>query len=223
MNQPASEPTEQIRTWAATLAPVGIQSQTGQIIDPACVVTVRDGASLIASDGTRIGTVTEASIVDGHLTVTGTLDAGALLPFAPPTFDTGLQDRRIFGSVDSDETHNGTTTFHTLTVSNVRTGFTPAWNDPEIIFARDWCIHLTGTDDLVPMPDYATAKQAAARFNRWWRNYRGSSRLRGEGYVDLPDASAVVRPWPYDAEDPDGHAKALAELREDDPDGWLST
>jgi hypothetical protein len=220
--KPAPEPTTQTN-WAATLAPVGIPSQTGQIIDPACVVTVRDGASLIASDRTRIGTVTEASIVDGHLTVTGTLDPDGLLPFALPTFDTGMHDRRTFSPMDSDRPNHGTTTFHTLTVSNVWTGFQPAWDDPEIRFARDWCIHLTGMDDLVPMPDLATAKQAAIRFNRWWRNYRGSSRRRGEGYVDLPDVSAVVRPWPYDAEDPDGHAKALAELRQDDPDGWLST
>lgn len=221
MNQPAPEPTTRTN-WAATLAPVGIQSQTGQIIDPACVVTVRDGASLIASDGTRIGTVTEASIVDGHLTVTGTLDPGSLLPSAPPTFDTGMHDRRTFGPMDSDGPNNGTTTFHTLTVSNVRTGFTPAWNDPEIMFARNmiWCVQILDIDDLVPMPDYATANRAAIRFNQWWRNYRGSSRTRGEGYVDRPNASAIVRPWPYD---PNGHAEALAELRRDDPDGWLST
>jgi hypothetical protein len=219
MNQPTPEPTEQARTWAATLAPIGIQNQTGQIIDPACVVTVRDGASLIASDGTQIGTVTEASIVDGHLTVVGILDPDGLLPFAPPTFDMGLHDRRTFGPVDSDGPNHGTTTFHTLTVSNVRTGFTPAWNDPEITFARDWCIHLTGTDDLVPMPDYTTAKQAAARFNRWWQDYRAKRMADG---VELPDSSAIVKIWPYDAEDPNGHAKALAELRNDDSDGWLS-
>lgn len=108
-----------------------------------------------------------------------------------------------------------------MEINTVRTGFDPAWtDDPEIMFARDWCVHLVGPDDLIPMPDYATADRAATRFNRWWQDYR--ARRKEQEDVDLPETPAIVRPWPYDADDPNGHAKALSDLRADDPEGWLS-
>lgn len=66
---------------------------------------------------------------------------------------------------------------------------------------------MVGPDDLIPMPDYATANRAATRFNRWWQDYRAQ---RDE--AAFPDTSAIVRPWPYDADDSNGHAEAFAEL-----------
>lgn len=202
------------QTWIAVLAPIGIAGSTGQIIDPECVITVRDGAPLFAPNGSLVGLVTGASVVDGYLTVTGTLYPDRDIPNALPTFDS------VFAPLHSDDPDVGTFTFHTLTVNAVRTGFEPAWSDSKIMFARNWCVHVLGSDDLIPMPDYATADRAATRFNRWWQNYL--TRRRQQEGVYLPDTSATVRPWPYDADDPNGHARALAELREDDPDEWLS-
>jgi hypothetical protein len=210
----------QTSTWAATLARIGEVGLNDQIIDPACVITVSDGAPLLTRDGTRIGEVIGASVIDGYLVVTGTLDPDRTIPNALPTFDGGPHDRRTFSPVDSDGPHCGTTTFHTLTVTAVRSGFEPAWSNPEIMFARDWCVQVLGPDDLIPMPDYATADRAATRFNRWWQDYR-ARRLNDDG-VDLPETPAIVCPWPYDADDPNGHAEALAALSADDPDGWLS-
>jgi hypothetical protein len=188
--------------WAATLAPVGRASWDNKTIDPECVITVSVGAPLLALDGTRIGEVTEASILELHVVATGVLDPGSTIPNATPTFQGGLHDRRTFCR------SSGMTTFHTLTVTAVHTSFASVWSDPEIMFARDWCVHVLGPDDLVPMPDYATAYRATTRFNHCWQDY-------------LPGTPAIVRPWPYDAENPNGHAEALAELRADDPEGWL--
>lgn len=211
----------QRQTWSATIAPIGNPGTTGQTIDPDCVITVREGAPLFAPDGSLIGRVTGASVIDGHLVVSGTLSPGSTLPNAVPTFDAGHNDRCTFGPVDSDNSSPVTITFHTLEINTVRTGFTSVWpDDTEIMFARNWCVHVLGSDDLIPMPDYATADRAATRFNRWWQNYL--TRRRQQEGVYLPDTSATVRPWPYDADDPDGHAVALAELRADDPDGWLT-
>jgi len=205
--------------WAANLAPIGKSDPTGRIIDPDCVITVREGAPIFAPDGSPIGRVTGASVIDGHIVVTGILDSDRTIPNALPTFDAGHNDRCTFELVDSDGP-SGTITFHTLTITAVRSGFEPAWSDPEIMFAHDWCVHVLGPDDLIPMPDYATANRAATRFNHWWQDYR--ARRKEQEDADLPETPAIVRPWPYDADDPNGHAQALAELRADDPDGWLS-
>jgi hypothetical protein len=209
----------QRNTWAAALAPIGVRAETGQIIDPECVVTVRDFAPILAPDGAPIGVVTHVEIIDGHIVAVGTLNTGRDLPDARPTFEVGLLNRRTFGDADSDENRAGTVTFTALEINAVRSNLDPAWpDDPEIRFTRDWCVHVIGPDDLIPMPDHATAVRAANRFNRWWRNYLAR---RSDDGVDLPPVPAVVRPWPYSADDPDDHAKALAELRADDPEGWL--
>ena len=74
-----------------------------------------------------------------------------------------------------------------------------------------WCIHLSGPDDLIPMPNRTMADRQADRFNQWWSTYRGERDV-------LPVLSAEVISWPSAPAD---HAEALAELRADDPDGWL--
>jgi len=107
-------------TWAATLAPIGKPDPAGRTIDPDCVITVREGALLFALDGTRIGRVTGASVIDGHLVVAGTLDPNRTLPNALPTFDAGYNDRRTFGPVDSDDPGSGTVTYHTMEINAVR-------------------------------------------------------------------------------------------------------
>lgn len=210
-------------TWAATLAPIGKAGITGQIIDPECVITVRDGAPLFAPDGSPIGRVTGVSVVDGYIVATGTIDHDRNLldvlvdaiPDVLPTFDVGANDRRTFGPVNDDGTHCGTVTFHTMEIGAVRAGYEPAWTDSEIMFSEDWCVHVLGPDDLIAMPDYATAARSARRFNAWWHKYRTQ---REEDGVDLPETPAIVRPWPYDT----GHPAALAELQANDPEGWLS-
>jgi hypothetical protein len=209
----------QRNTWSATLAPIGVCGQTGQTIDPECVITVRYNAPIVDPDGTPIGVVDAATILDGHLVVTGTLDSGRNLPNALPTFDVSPYDRLTFDPFDGDDGNVGKATFHTIEINTVRTGFKPAWpDDTKIRFSNDWCVYVPGPDDLIPMPDKATADRAAIRFNQWWKDYR-TRRCNDDG-VDLPDIpAAIVRPWPYDT---DGHAEALAELRADDPDGWLS-
>lgn len=131
-------PMTQHTTWAATLAPIGKSDPTGRTIDPDCVITVREGALLFAPDGSPIGRVTGASVIDGHLVVAGTLDPDRTLPNALPTFDAGYNDRRTFGPIDSDDPGSGTVTYHTMEINAVRTGFDPAWpEDPEIMFARN--------------------------------------------------------------------------------------
>lgn len=135
-------------TWVATLAPVDEPSTTGHAIDPKCVITVRDGAPLIAPDGSPIGRITGASIIDGHLVVTGTLDPGQDIPNALPTFESGANDRRTFGPVDSDDPRPGTVTFHTMEINAVRTGYEPAWSDPEIMFSAGWCAPSEPIHDL---------------------------------------------------------------------------
>lgn len=204
------------QTWSATLAPIGEASRDNRIIDPACVITVSDGAPLLTHDGTRIGEVTSASVIDGYLVVTGILEPDRTIPNALPTFDVGHHDRRTFSPVDSDGPHYGTTTFHTLTITAVRAGFEPTWSDSEIMFTHDWCVHVLGPDELIAMPDHVTADRAATRFNNVWQQYR--AQLVDKPEIDLPETPAVVRPWPYAY----GHAEALAALRADDPDGWLS-
>lgn len=217
-------------TWAATIAPIDRPGSTGQTIDPQCVITVRDGAPLFDHYGVPIGRVTGATVVDGYVVATGTLDPGRDLPDAAPTFDADTPDPS-FGHVDGDVRivsgrgrPDGTVTFTTLEIYAVRSGFEPAWSDPfepaqpdpQIMFSRDWCVHIVGPDDLIAMPDYATAERAAGRFNDWWKRYLEQ---RGEtDGVGLPESPAVVRPWPYST----GHPEALAELQADDPDGWLS-
>lgn len=78
-----------------------------------------------------------------------------------------------------------------------------------------WAVHVEGPDDVIPMPDRTTAEQAAARCNA------GADAFRARPDYD-PDHDAIwhaaVTPWPWD---PEGHAEALADLRKDDPDGWL--
>lgn len=209
-------------TWAATIAPIDRPGSTGQTIDPQCVIIVRDGAPLLDPDGVPIGRVTDASIIDGYVVATGTLDPGRDLPDATPTFDADTTDQS-FGHVDGDVRivsgrgrPDGTVTFTTLEICAVRSGFEPAWPDAQIMFSRDWCVHVVGPDDLIAMPDYATAERAAGRFNAWWKRYLAR---RGEtDGVGLPESPAVVRPWPYDT----GHPAALAELQADDSEGWLS-
>lgn len=120
-------------TWSAVLAPVGVLGETGQIISPECVITVREGALLSDAEGTPIGRVDSATVVDGYITVTGVLDEATDLSVAKPTFDGSPYDRRLFGPPD-----NPTVTFETLEIGRVWFGRSPApaWSDPMIAFAR---------------------------------------------------------------------------------------
>lgn len=208
--------------WAATLAPIDRAGSTGMIITSDCVITVRPGAALVARSEPghrvlrRVGQVTGASVIDGYLVAVGTLAPGFDVPTTLPTFDSGYSDLRTFNPADSDGPYVGTTTFHTLEINRVCAGFGPTWPDAEIRFSRTWCIHLLGPDDLIPMPDYATADRSATRFNTFWEGYVAQRPADG---VDFAGAPAIVRPWPYAD---DEHAAALDELRADDPEGWLS-
>lgn len=199
--------------WAATIAPVGVPGSNGQIIASDCEVTVRDGAPLFGTSGVPIGRVDNVSVVGGHLVATGTLDPGQGLPSALPTFDVSVDDTT--DPDDGDGQRAGSTTFRHMVIHAVRANFTPVWSDPEIRFVWDWCVHVLGPDDLIPMPDHATAVRAADRFNTWWQKYRAT---RQDDGAALPGTPVIVRPWPYA---PDEHASALADLRADDPDGWL--
>jgi hypothetical protein len=77
-----------------------------------------------------------------------------------------------------------------------------------------WCVYITGMDDLIPMPDRAMAERRATHFNQWSEEYQ----KQRDPSRDWPVPRAEVKPWPYAPAD---HAEALAELRDDDPDGWL--
>lgn len=78
-----------------------------------------------------------------------------------------------------------------------------------------WAVHVEGPDDIIPMPDRTTAERAAARCNT------GADAFRARPDYD-PQRDAIwhasATPWPWD---PEGHAEALADLRQADPDGWL--
>lgn len=203
--------------WAAILAPIGKPGTTGQTIASDCVITVREGAPLFDRiTGDAIGKVTGTEVFDGYLVATGTLHPGQDLPDTNPTFDSGFNDQCTFGPLDSDEPNAGTVTYLALEVNRVYAGYDPAWPDPRIGFTNRWCVHTIGPDDLIPMPDHAMAERAAARFNTWWQDYRNSRQSDG---LDLPTTPARVEPWPYGE---DAHSAALAELRDDDPDGWLT-
>lgn len=108
---------------------IGKPDPTGRTIDPECVITIRDGASLLAPDGSPIGRVTGASIIDGHLVVTGTLDPGQDLPNALSTFDIDANDQLTFGPGNSGDPQ-------------------PAWSDPEITLAAGWCAPSEPIHDL---------------------------------------------------------------------------
>ena len=88
-----------------------------------------------------------------------------------------------------------------------------------------WCIHIIGPDDLIPMPDRATADRQAAKFMESWTRYR--NRRISENPDDpsndyFPEVAALVVPWPSDySGHREAHASALAELRANDVDGWL--
>jgi len=149
--------------WTATIAPIGERGATGQTIATDCAVTVHDGAPLIGTSGVPIGRVETAAIIDGHLVVTGTLDPGQELPTALPTFDVSEHPTDVVEEGPGAEA----VTFHDMAIRAVRTDFTPVWPDPQIRFVRAWCVHVVGPDDLIPMPDRATAERAADRFNDW--------------------------------------------------------
>lgn len=221
-NTPGSMPTmTQTTTWTAILAPTGERGATGQIIAHDCEITVRDGAPLLGTSGVPIGLVDTATILDGHLIATGTLDPGQDLPTAAPTFDVGPDDtdEHTIDLDDGDGPDAGSTTYRHLSIHAVRTEFSPVWSEPGIGFVRNWCVHVIGPDDLIPMPDHATAVRGADRFNTWWDRYHADRVAEDPRMAEmLPRVNATVRPWPYGS---DEHALALADLRADDPDGWL--
>ena len=81
-----------------------------------------------------------------------------------------------------------------------------------------WCVHVHASDDLIPMPSRDLADRQAAKFNAWWAKHLADHNTDGSyGDPSLTVVEAIE--WPYTA---DEHAKALAELRADDPDGWLN-
>lgn len=86
-----------------------------------------------------------------------------------------------------------------------------------------WCIHLTSSDDLIPMPDKETADRQVAKFSEFWADYRNRRIAEGpDGY--FPEVAAQVIPWPSDYDGyREEHASALEELRANDVDGWLKT
>lgn len=70
-----------------------------------------------------------------------------------------------------------------------------------------WCIHIKVSDDIIPMPDRTTADKKTNHFNEEWTHF-----------IDSPAPAHVIE-WPDSA---DTHAAQLAELRENDEDGWLT-
>jgi hypothetical protein len=73
---------------------------------------------------------------------------------------------------------------------------------------RLWAVHVSGTDDVLAMPDRAAADAKAAEVNVIGEHLRN----RPTASPDDVQFSAEVVPWPYSAED---HAKALAVLAAD--------
>lgn len=118
-------------TWFAVLAPVGVRGETGQVISPDCVVTVREGAPLVGQKGDSIGRVDRAAIVDGWLSAAGVLDEAIDLSAEEPVFTGGPSDQCAFGPFDEP-----TVTFSTLEITEVRfsRSLEPAWSDPMISF-----------------------------------------------------------------------------------------
>ena len=68
-----------------------------------------------------------------------------------------------------------------------------------------WAVHVKGPDDILPMPDRATAHKKAAELNE----LLASLRNRADVSPHDPRMAAEVVPWDGDAED---HAVYLAQL-----------
>lgn len=67
-----------------------------------------------------------------------------------------------------------------------------------------WALHVAGPDDVVPMPDRATAQARADEVNAIAAAYRA----RPDASPDDPPVSASVVPWDGTPED---HAESVAE------------
>jgi hypothetical protein len=81
-----------------------------------------------------------------------------------------------------------------------------------------WCVHTFEPDKVLAMPSRAYADRCARQLNATWERYRYGLVDRPEpgAYDDVPRTACEVVPW---TRGPDRHA---AELRANDPEGWLS-
>lgn len=113
--------------WKAVLAPVGLHGSTRQIIDTGCRVKVSAHASLLNTEGRRLGRITDAAVVGGYLVASGSLLIGERIPGGQPTFDVNGEPTI---SDDPPEFR-----FRDLTITTIRSGFVSCWDDPTIAFS----------------------------------------------------------------------------------------
>lgn len=125
--------------YIVTLAPIGVASADGRIIDSGCTIASTRVALVAKSieplsqyTGDRpIGTVKGFQESNGYIIAHVTLHEGETIPDgALPTFDLHYNDRRQ-EELDGDGVK---ITFHSITVTCVRVGYTPMWEDPAIGF-----------------------------------------------------------------------------------------